>query len=176
MTSIPNYFLRYCKDIANLLPWVIWECLIMPIIENSNLVGNFDDQTVEINFKETLMSICMQKINFIFNFFKRYCQDIANLLFWELWECLTISIKIALAICSKLSCLSTCKKSTLSPNSFLTYWKEIANGHAWPHTPKLIITIWRNDRRLPVGKRLTSSFTFSLRYYKDIIKLLFWVL
>ena len=69
MPSIPNYFLRYCKDIGNLLPWVIWECLIMPVIENSNLVGNFDAQSVEINFKETLMFICMQKINFIFNFF-----------------------------------------------------------------------------------------------------------
>ena len=41
----------------------------MPIIENSNLVGNFDAQSVEINFKETLMFICMQKINYIFNFF-----------------------------------------------------------------------------------------------------------
>ena len=29
-------FLRYCKEIPNLLLWVIWECLIMPI-NNDNL-------------------------------------------------------------------------------------------------------------------------------------------
>ena len=39
----------------------------------------------------------------------RYCKDIANLLFWKLWECLTIPIKIIVSICSKLSCLSPCK-------------------------------------------------------------------
>ena len=42
----------------------------MPIDnDNINIVGNFDAQSDEINFKETLMFICMQKINFIFNFF-----------------------------------------------------------------------------------------------------------
>ena len=30
--------------------------------------------------------------------------------------------------------------------------------------------------RLPVGKRSSSSFTFSLRYYKDIVNVLLWVL
>ena len=60
-----TYFLRYCKNTANLLLWVIWECLIMPInTDNINLAGNSDAQSVE-----TLMFICMQKINFIFNFF-----------------------------------------------------------------------------------------------------------
>ena len=34
-----------------------------------NLVGNFDVQSVEIDFWETLMFIYMQKIKFIFNFF-----------------------------------------------------------------------------------------------------------
>ena len=44
-------FLGCCKDIANLLLWVIWECLIMSINnDNTNLVGNFDAQSVEINF------------------------------------------------------------------------------------------------------------------------------
>ena len=60
-------FLRYCKNIANLLLWVIWKCLIMPTNnDNINLVGNFDAQSV---FWETLMFICWQKINSIFNFF-----------------------------------------------------------------------------------------------------------
>ena len=39
------------------------------------------------------MFICIQKINFISNFFLRYRKDIANLLLWELWEHLTITIK-----------------------------------------------------------------------------------
>ena len=42
----------------------------MPINnDNINLVGNFDAQSDEINFRKTLMFISMQKINFIFNFF-----------------------------------------------------------------------------------------------------------
>ena len=28
-TQFLTYFLRYCKDIANLLLWVLWECLTM---------------------------------------------------------------------------------------------------------------------------------------------------
>ena len=124
--------MRCCKVIANLLLWVIWECLIMSINnDNINLVGNFDAQSVEINLQKTLMFIYMQKINFIFNLFLRYFKDIANLLFWKLWECLTIPIKIILSICSKLSCLSVCKKSTLSLDSFLRYCKEITNLLFW---------------------------------------------
>ena len=124
--------MRCCKVIANLLLWVIWECLIMSINnDNINLVGNFDAQSAEINLQKTLMFIYMQKINFIFNLFLRYFKDIANLLFWKLWECLTIPIKIILSICSKLSCLSVCKKSTLSLDSFLRDCKEITNLLFW---------------------------------------------
>ena len=51
MSSIPNIFWRYCKDIANLLLWVIWEYLIIPINnDNINIVGNFDAQSEEKNF------------------------------------------------------------------------------------------------------------------------------
>ena len=97
MNSIPNFFLwRYCEDIANLLLWVIWECLFMPTImivslwrklwyprSWNQLVGNFD---VYLH----------AKINFIVNFFIEpdLFKDTANLLFWELWECLTIPIKM----------------------------------------------------------------------------------
>ena len=52
----------------------------MPIVnDNINLVGNFDAQSVEINFCETLMFICMQKINFIFKTFFRYCKGYCKL-------------------------------------------------------------------------------------------------
>ena len=40
------------------------------------------------------MVICMQKATSSLTSFLRYCKVIADLLFWELWECLTISIKI----------------------------------------------------------------------------------
>ena len=42
----------------------------MPINnDNNNLVENFDAQSVETNFQETLIFISIQKINYIFNFF-----------------------------------------------------------------------------------------------------------
>ena len=40
----------------------------------------------------------------------------------------------------------------------------------------MIASIWRNLQRIFAGKKLTSSFTPFLRYCKDIVNLLFWVL
>ena len=40
----------------------------------------------------------------------------------------------------------------------------------------MIVSLWRNLRRLSGGKKSTSFFTFSLTYCKDIANLLFWVL
>ena len=76
-------FLRYCKDIANLLLSVLCECLIIPTNRKlcwNQLVGNFD---VYLHAKTQLDLTS----------FLRCCKDIANLLFWELCECLIISIK-----------------------------------------------------------------------------------
>ena len=42
-TPFLTSFLRYCKNIANLLLWVLWECLIMPVNNDS------------ITLKETLV-------------------------------------------------------------------------------------------------------------------------
>ena len=120
----------------------------------------------------------------------RNCKDIANLLFWELLECLAIPIKIMVPICSMLSYLSACKKSSSSLTSFLLviyllYFFSFLlqtcylgsldmSGHT--HTLKMIVPICRNLWSLSVGKRSISSFKFSLRYYKDVVNLLFWVL
>ena len=41
----------------------------MPINNDIKIVGNFDAQSFEINISQTLILICLQKINFIFNFF-----------------------------------------------------------------------------------------------------------
>ena len=55
-------FLRYSKDIANMLFWELWECLIIPLKNYSiNLWWNF-------------MHICMQKINFITHFLLKILQ------------------------------------------------------------------------------------------------------
>ena len=53
-------FLKYYKDIANLLFWVLWLHLTTPTKSNST------------NLQETLMFICKQKINLIPQFFYRY--------------------------------------------------------------------------------------------------------
>ena len=49
--------LRYCKDIAEVPLWVFWECLIIPINNDSITLW----KTFEINLQETLVFICMQK-------------------------------------------------------------------------------------------------------------------
>ena len=54
--------LRYCKDIAKLLFWGLWECLTIPIKNHI------------INLYETFMLICMQRINFITHFFLKILQ------------------------------------------------------------------------------------------------------
>ena len=40
----------------------------------------------------------------------------------------------------------------------------------------MIVSLWKSLRRLSAGKKSTSSFVFTLRYCKDIVNLLFWVL
>ena len=77
--SFLTSFLRYCKDIANSLHWVIWECLIMPINnDNINLVGNFDAQSVFLNL--WCFSACKKSISSLTSFL-RYYKDITNLQF-----------------------------------------------------------------------------------------------
>ena len=75
-----------CKNIANLLIWVLWECLIMSIDNDSitlyqHLVGNTD------------VYLCAKNQLHLTSFL-RYCKYITNLLFRKLCECfLTIPIK-----------------------------------------------------------------------------------
>ena len=61
------FFLRYWKDITNLLFWELLECLIIPIKNQST------------NLQETFMLICIKQIYFITSFWS-YCNEIANLL------------------------------------------------------------------------------------------------
>ena len=91
--------------------------------EPRNEVGSLSLTECLVGFQPGTLRFLLQCLNPL--------GHIANLLLWELWECLTIPIKIILSICSKLSCLSACKKSTSSLNSFLRYCKEIANLLFW---------------------------------------------
>ena len=100
-----------------------------------NLAGNLDAQNIEINFKENLMFISVQKINFTTQFFLKILQR---------------------------------------NNRLVILGNLRMPGHT--HLKWYNIAIWRNFWRLCVGKRSSSSITFSMIYYKDIVNLLFWVL
>ena len=81
---------------------------------------------------ETLMFICIQKVNFISNFFFEIF-----LRHWKVAILGTLGMldhshqNILVSICSKLSCSSPCKKSTALLTSFLTCCREIANLLFW---------------------------------------------
>ena len=91
--------------------------------EPHNDVGSLSPTDCLLGFEPGTFRLLLQRLNPL--------GHIANLLLWELWECLTIPIKILLSICSNLLCLSACKKSTSSLNSSLRYCKEIANLSFW---------------------------------------------
>ena len=61
-TSSLTFFFTYCKGIAKLLFWQLWECFTIPI------------KNYTINLWETFMLIFMQKINFNYSFFFQMLQ------------------------------------------------------------------------------------------------------
>ena len=101
----------------------------------------------------------------------RYCKNIVNLLFWELWEWLTVPIKIIVSICGKFSSLPACKKINVITHFFLKILKRssklvILGNLGMPgHTSKRLVSIWGNIWHLSAGKKSTSSFAFSLSYF-----------
>ena len=100
-----------------------------------------------------------------------FCK-IIKLLFWELWKCLTISIKIIVSSYCKFSCLPASRKSTLSLTTFLRYCREIENSLFWEICAYLATHITNDSikKRLTIISRgkSTPSFTFSLIYCKNI--------
>ena len=80
-TSSLTSFLRYCKDITNLLFWEFWECLTIPI-----------KIIVSIYSMLSCLSAC-KKLTSSFIYFLRYCREIANLLFWSICTCLATHLK-----------------------------------------------------------------------------------
>ena len=86
---------RYCKDIADLLFWVLWTCLAI------------QTQSDTMKLQKTFVFICRQKINFIPQVFLEILQRYANL-FWALWACMamyTQNDKISLQQTSIFICM-----------------------------------------------------------------------
>ena len=77
-----------------------------------------------------LWSLCKKSTSSLTSFLK-YSKDIENLLFWQFWECLSISIRVLVSICSKPLYLSACKKSSPSLTSLFRYCKKIADWLFW---------------------------------------------
>ena len=79
-------FLRYCKDIADLLLWVLWECLIMSINNDSVLLQRILKSKV---LKSTCRKLaCWSVLKKSTSSLTWHCKDFANLPFWELRKCL----------------------------------------------------------------------------------------
>ena len=112
------------------------------------------------------------------------CHSLDIFLFWKLWQCLNIVIKTySFNLKEIFMCIYLHAKNQLY-HSLLSY--DIAKkqqtcyfghfGHIWSHTNQTIVSIWRDLLCLSASKKVTSSFTFSLRYCNDIAKLLLLVL
>ena len=91
------FFLRYCKDIKNLLFWLFGACFTMTSKNNTT------------NLQKTLMFIFMQKIIFISHFFLEILQTCCKLVILGTLDMPHPSIVIGLTC----RCLSTNKKSSL---------------------------------------------------------------
>ena len=104
-----------------------------------------------INLWETLMSICMQKLNLSVTSFLRHCQEIASILFRVIWIGLvTYAPKMIKSIWRNLWCFSAGRESTSSFTFSWRYCKDIADfyfgyfGHAWLCTFKVILPTCEN--------------------------------
>ena len=147
-TSSLTSFLRYCKNIANLLFWKFWECLTIPIKNHS------------INFQETFMLICMQQITHSLTFFLRYCKEISSLLFWVIWASLVTPKKIE-SIWRNFWCLFASKKRTSFFPFSLRYCKDIANLLFWVLFPgKLMTKLSKKSKNPYFGVILGNFFPY----------------
>ena len=96
------------------------------IHQQHHLAGNFDTLSVEINLWKTLMFICMQKINFMNQFFPKVLQRNSKLVILVIWGCLATHNKTDTINLSKT--LSTEKKSRSHPPYFLGDIAKIYNA------------------------------------------------
>ena len=104
-----TFALTYCKDIANLLLWVLWACLAT------------HTQSDNINLWKTFVLICRQNINF-------NLQSYANL-FQVLWQCLTNHTQNGSIIMQKTSMVICMAKINFIIHFFfqILHFKESCN-------------------------------------------------
>ena len=135
-SSLFKFSLRYCKDIGNLLFWVIWVCLAMHI------------QSDTINLRKMFLFICKQKINSNPMLFLRYYKNVQTYFgyFGHSWLYTT---KMIVSTCRGLWCLSACQKQSLSFTSSLRYY--ILNNPAILLTDCILSCNWRPRVLLDIG-------------------------
>ena len=150
-TPLVTSFFRYCKDIANLLLWVLWECLIMTII-----MIVWTCRKLSICGKLWYLSTCRKR-----NQFSRFCKDMQTRYFGNFWNACPFPSKIIVSICRKLSCLSACKNSTSSLISFLQYCNKSIN------VKESIELQYQLEETYDFIGRQKINFKFFLRYSKD---------
>ena len=132
MNCIPNFFFEILQRFANLLLWVLWECFIMLINNDSiTLQETLVPKVLKWTCRPFWLSAC-KKSTYL------------SLLLWhvvktlhtcylqlELSKCLTISIKIIVSIRFKFSCLPACKKINFVIHFFLKILERNANFLFW---------------------------------------------
>ena len=120
-------FLIYCKDCTNWLLWVLWECLIMPINNDSIILyKNSMPKMLKSTCRKHWCLSGSKKSTSSLSSFLSIVKTLQTCYFGNFRNALPSLSKIIVSICWKLSCLSACKKSWLL-TSFLEYCKEIAN-------------------------------------------------
>ena len=115
--SFFTFFLTYCKDIVNLLFWLLWAC---PATYT---------QSDTIILSKTLIFICWQKINSIPYAFMEILERYANSLS-VLWECLVTFTQNDSINFQKSSLFVSMQKLNLSFTSFLRYY-SLPNPGIW---------------------------------------------
>ena len=116
-TSFFTFFLTYCKDIANLLFWLLWACH-----------ATFT-QSDTIILSKTFIFICWQKINSIPYAFMEILERYTNS-FSVLWECLVTFTQNDSINFQKSSLFVSMQKLNLSFTFFLRYY-SLPNPGIW---------------------------------------------
>ena len=106
-------FLRYCREIAKFLFWVIWACLATHTENDSGTL------------KKPLTFISRQKINFILHVFleilQRYCKPV----FGVLWGCLAMHIQSYTISLQKIFVFICRQKISFTPMLFLEILQDM---------------------------------------------------
>ena len=131
----PSVFFRYCKDITNLLFWVLWACLAM-------------------TGKNNITSL-LKTFIFIPHIFLRNYKHIANLLFWVFWQVWPHPPKVIALTCRKHGSLGFFTDITLyiilQSDWLKTFWAPDMGFVKKSQESKEIsfcIVLWKNKKFL----------------------------